>query len=78
MSNLSSAKKAIAGKKRYIVTFEQKETFSVEVDALDPESASEEANEIFNNGGASSNQDIETQEISVNEAQPRPFTHTIR
>lgn len=70
MSNLKAAAEALrqkGPKKSYRVTFETKETFYVNVDAVDKESASEEANEIFNSGGASENGDSQSEEIDCSE-----------
>ena len=70
MSNLAAAAKALKAKgpkKSYRVTFETTETSYVDVDAVDRESASEEANEIFNNGGASDNGDSHSSQIDNSE-----------
>ena len=70
MSNLALAAKALkkkSGKTLYRVRFEQRETFYVDVEAADKKSASKEANEIFNNGGATDEQNMNVEEIDINE-----------
>ena len=70
MSNLAAAAKALKAKgpkKSYRVTFETKETFYVDVDAVDSETATEEANEVYNNGGASENGDSQSEQIDCSE-----------
>lgn len=71
-NNLSKLQNAmdvkLGKKKKFIVTFEQRETFTVEVDAVDRDAAREEANEIYNNGGAKENGDCNSEEINCEEA----------
>lgn len=70
MSNLQSALKAIKNKgpkKHFQVRFKQIETYTVNLEAIDKESASEEANEIYNNGGAEEDGNCSTSEISCEE-----------
>ena len=70
MSQLTAAKEALkkrGPKKTYRVTFEQIETFSVEIEAVDRDTASEEATEIFNDGNAHSNGDSGGSQINIEE-----------
>mgnify|MGYP003395797640 CR=1 FL=1 len=65
-SNLKAAAEALRQKqpkKKFRVTFKTEETFYVDVDAVDSEAASEEANEIFNNGGAHENGYSQSEEV---------------
>jgi len=54
-------------KKKYKVTFEQKETFFVIVDAIDEQSADDWAAQEFSNGNYTENGDCEVESIRVEE-----------
>lgn len=68
MSNLQSAINAMKGIKKFRITFEEKELFTIEVEAKNKEEASEQANEIYNDGGAhacgSESEEIEIEQIT--------------
>lgn len=69
-TNLKAAAEALrqkGPKKSYRITFMTKETFYVDVDAVDAETASKEANKVFDNGGAHENGDSQSEEIDNSE-----------
>lgn len=67
MNNLQSAKKTLLPKKKFLVTFEETETYSVEVIATDLQEASEKANDMWQEGEVNSNGDSSAQEINIKE-----------
>ena len=67
MSNLDTAKRALMPKKDFTITFEERETYTVTITAIDKDEAIDKAQEVFNNGNACADGNTRSDIINIEE-----------